>query len=224
MRLRAQDGFTVIETMLGAAIALIMLSATLLTLGRAFTVNMQIADRVEATQRARQAMDTMTRQLRSAVCPDPLTAALVSGSNDSATFFVDLSDGSKPVAKHRLTYDPTARTITEARYDGTGASPGTTWPAAPTATRVLISNVVRNGSDPVFRFSAFDTASPPRPTIVLASPLTASGVASASRITITFSALPSGQTSSSPRATALQDEIDMRSADPNQPKPAPQCT
>ena len=120
MRLRAQAGYSLIETMLAAAIALVILSAALLTIGRAFTLNMRVTERVEATQRARLAMDAITRQLRSAVCPDPFTAALVSANSDAVTFFVDLGDGSKPVAKHTLTFAPTARTITEARYDGTG--------------------------------------------------------------------------------------------------------
>ncbi|MDX6718393.1 MAG: hypothetical protein QOJ63_647 [Solirubrobacteraceae bacterium] len=219
-----EDGISVVETVLAAALGLVILSAALLTLERAFTANRQVFDRVEASQRARVAMDWMTRELRSSVCPDPFTAALISGSANSVSFFADLGDGTKPAVKYTLTYDQSKRTISESRYDGTGASPSTTWPTTPTSTRVLIANVVTAGSEPAFRFNAFDTASPPRPTIVLPTPLTAAGVASASRITMTFSALPTGRSTQSPLVTTLQDQVDLRSADPNQPKPAPQCT
>ena len=97
-------------------------------------------------------------------------------------------------------------------------------PANPTATHVLIQNVVRLGTLPVFRFNAFDTANPPAPTIVLATPLTATAIASASRITISFVTRELKSSGTSPQATPLQDQVDLRSADPNQPKPAPQCT
>lgn len=219
-----EDGFTLIDTLLGAALAVVLLSAGLLTLERAFTIHLEVTERVDSSQRARQAMDTITRQLRSSVCPDPLTSSLIGGTNDSATFYVDLGDGSKPVAKHVLSYDATTRTLREARYDGTGPSPGTVWPVNPTATRVLLENVVRNGTTPVFRFNAFDNASPPAPSLVLPTPLTTAGVASASRITISFVTREARSSGTKLQATPLEDQVDLRSADPNQPKPAPQCT
>jgi hypothetical protein len=224
MTASGEDGISVVETVLAAALGLVILSAALLTLERAFTANREVFDRVEASQRARLAMDLMTRELRSSVCPDPFTAALIGGSANSVSFFADLGDGSKPASKYTLTYDPSKRTISQLQYDGAGASPSTIWPVTPTTTRVLIANVVAAGSDPAFRFNAFDAASPPRPTIVLPTPLTAAGVSSTSRITLTFSALPTGRSTASPLVTTLQDQVDLRSADPNQPKPAPQCT
>lgn len=223
-RVRDQAGFTVVEMVMGAALAFIVMSAALITLERAFTMNMQVTERIDTSQRARQAMDTITRQLRSAVCPDPLTNSLVGGTNDSVTFYVDLGDGSQPIDRHVLSYDATARTLKEARYDGSGASPNTIWPTNPTATRVLLENVTRNGTTPVFRFNAFDTATPPTPTVVLPTPLTAAGIASASRVTISFVTREAESAATTPQATALQDQVDLRSADPNQPKPAPQCT
>jgi hypothetical protein len=223
-RLRGEDGFSVLETVLAAALGLILILAALLTLDRAFKVNMQVSERVDSSQHARQAMDTITRQLRSAVCPDPLTAALVAGTDNSVTFYVDLGDGSTPVDKHVLSYDASTRAITESRYDGTGMAPDTVWPATPTASRVLIQNVVRLGTTPVFRFNAFDTANPPAPTVVLATPLTATSAATASRITISFVTRDASHATTTLQATPLQDQVDLRSADPNQPKPAPQCT
>jgi hypothetical protein len=76
----------------------------------------------------------------------------------------------------------------------------------------------------MFRFNAFDAATPPRPTVVLATPLSAADIPRASRITISFTVRPTGRKQTTGLATNMQDEIDLRSADPNQPRPAPQCT
>jgi len=214
----------VIELVFGLAVALIILFAALGVLGRAFGLNAKISSRIDASQRGRQAIDLMIRPLRSGICPDPFTASLIGGSDTQISFFADLSDGSRPPAIYSFVFDPGQRTISERRSDGTGASPNTTWPATPTSTRVLLSDVVATVGAPVFRFNAFDAATPPRPTIVLPTPLSAVNVPTASRITISFTVRPTGQTQTTGLATNLQDEVDLRSADPNQPRPAPQCT
>lgn len=224
MRLADESGYTMVEVIVGSVLALVVMMAALMTLDRAFRINKEVTDRIDATQRGRQTMDVMTRQLRSAVCPDPFTAALVAGSDSSVTFFADLSDGSRPTEMRTLTYSSTAGTITELRYAGVGASPNTSWPTAPTTTRVLVTNVVADTATPVFRFNAFDNANPPRPTIVLPTPLSAANIATATRITITYLVRPWGVTAASRQSATLTDQVDLRSADPNQPKPAPQCT
>ena len=63
-----------------------------------------IAGRVNATQRGRLVMDTMTRQLRSQVCFSPIVPALIDASDDKVTFYTDLSDGSRLLEKRELAY------------------------------------------------------------------------------------------------------------------------
>ncbi|MEA2232645.1 MAG: hypothetical protein QOD83_2461 [Solirubrobacteraceae bacterium] len=219
-----EEGYSVVEIVIGIALALILLFAALAVLERAFRVNSELAERVDATQRGRQAMDLMTRPLRSAVCPDPFTASLIGGTDTQVSFFADLSDGSQPPAIHTLVFDPVHQTISDVRSNGTGMQPNTTWPSTPTSVHVLLSDVVATAGVPVFRFNAFDSATPPRPTVVLATPLSAGDVPTASRITISFTVRPTGRKQTTGLATNMQDEIDLRSADPNQPRPAPQCT
>ncbi|HEX8157517.1 MAG TPA: hypothetical protein VF526_09035 [Solirubrobacteraceae bacterium] len=219
-----EQGYSVVEIVIGLTLALILLFAAFAVLDRGFQLNSQIADRIDATQRGRQAMDLMTRPLRSAVCPDPFTASLIGGTDKQVSFFGDLSDGSRPPAIYTLVFDPLQRTISELRSNGTGAQPNTTWPSTPTSSRLLLSDVVATSGVPMFRFNAFDAATPPRPTVVLATPLSAADISRASRITISFTVRPTGRKQTTGLATNMQDEIDLRSADPNQPRPAPQCT
>ena len=69
-RRRASDerGFTIIELMVAMSVGMVVLLAAFMLLDRSFTASGQIADRQEALQRGRQAMELITRQLRSQVC------------------------------------------------------------------------------------------------------------------------------------------------------------
>ena len=61
------------------------------------------------------------------------------------TFYADLGNGSKNVEQRKITYDATAKTITESVYPGTGVYPDLTFPVAPTQTRArpLLNKVER---------------------------------------------------------------------------------
>ena len=88
----------------------------------------------------REALETITQQLRSQVCPSTSIASLAAASANSVTFYADLSNGAAAVKdrvqKRVLTYDPVARTITQSVYLPTGVGTATT-PPGPTfpATR-----------------------------------------------------------------------------------------
>jgi len=63
-----QRGFTLVELLTAISIGMIVLMAAFMVLDRTISASGQIADRSEALQRGRQAMSTITRELRSAVC------------------------------------------------------------------------------------------------------------------------------------------------------------
>ena len=73
-----------------------------------------VAGRVNATQRARLAMDTITRQLRSQICISATAPAIISGTENSVKFHVDLTDKTRPVEQRELVFD---------RTDGADAHP-----------------------------------------------------------------------------------------------------
>ena len=225
-RLRHESGVTLVELMVAMMIGTMTILAVYGVLDTSIKQSTKIAGRVNATQRGRIAMDTITRQLRSQVCYSATVPALVSGTDTAVKFHVDLTDGSKPIEQHQITYDSTARTLTERVWPGVGSP--LSFPTQ-TVTRQITDGVVQQPVKlapdlPIFRYYAYNTASPPQPKTLLPTPLSATDLARVARIEITFVTLPPGiKTVTFPAASTLQNEIYVRVADPNDPAPTPTC-
>jgi prepilin-type N-terminal cleavage/methylation domain-containing protein len=222
--LRREDGMTLPEVLIAIIIAVVVSLAAFSLIEVVMRRTADTTGRVEASQRGRAAMDTITRQLRSQVCLSTNVPPMAVASDNSVSFYVDLSN---PTANanpelHTLVYDPTARTITEKDFVGTGAAPSITYPTTPTRTKLLAENVVPQTGVPIFTYYAYNTATPPRPDTVLATPLSTANLGLVARIDIAFRTLI-------PRANytrgsiVLQDEVYVRAADPNDPAPTPTC-
>ena len=106
-RLRHESGVTLVELMVAMMIGTMTILAVYGVLDTSIKQSTQIAGRVNATQRGRIAMDTITRQLRSQVCYSSTVPALVSGTDTAVKFHVDLTDGSEAdrAARDRLQLD-----------------------------------------------------------------------------------------------------------------------
>jgi prepilin-type N-terminal cleavage/methylation domain-containing protein len=116
--LKREDGFTLVEMLIAMVIALIVSLAAFSLIEVVMRRTGEIGARVETTQRARTAMDDLTRELRSEVCvirsdPSLMTSArtIFSAKANEVVFFADTADESikndidpKPV--------PTLRTLT----------------------------------------------------------------------------------------------------------------
>ena len=131
--MRDERGMTLVELIVAMTIGLIVIAAALTATTRAFEVQKEAADRTNATQRGRIALETMTRALRSQVCMGTPRTAIKAADNNSVSFTADLSGGATLPDKYTLTYDPTAKTITEYVYDGSGTYPTLIFPATPDA-------------------------------------------------------------------------------------------
>lgn len=233
-RARSASGHTLIELVVAMAIGMGILLIAFHLLDRSLGLTREVSDRVDAVQRGRIAMDTMTRQLRSQVCltklvgTQPVTdAALVDASADSVTFYSNIGTAGVP-EKDTFTFDEAASKITWTRIKGTGVAPNTTFTAAPTVT-TLLSNAARNGASPavapVFTYYGFDTTVvPPAATKQLVpAPLSQTQRETTSRIVVSFVSRPLQAKTTNKRAAVLTDEIFVRSADPNDPAPVPKC-
>ena len=227
-RLRSQSGFTLPELLVAMSISLMTLLGVLGVLDVSVKQTNAIAGRVNATQRSRIVMDTITRQLRSQVCYNATTPALVSASDDAVKFHVDLGSGATSIQQREIVYSATTKTIRERTWPGDGLTPL----GFPTMTRdrLLIEDVIRRplaADAPIFRYYAYNTLSPPQPKILLPTPLNATDLARVAKIDIGFVTLPPGvkSTPTTPAAGAvtLENEIYVRVADPNDPAPTPTC-
>jgi Tfp pilus assembly protein PilW len=225
---RAADerGFTLIETLMAASIGIVILLAAFFLLDRSLTTSGQVADRSEALQRARQTMLLMTRQIRSQVCLGTSTVPVISGTDSSVSFYADLSDGSTPVQKRTLTFDPAAGTITESVVTGSGTYPSLTFTGTP-VTNTLLTKVdqIMDGTvaRPVFRYYGYVSTSTTGALQQLTTPLSSSDLSRVAVVKVGFRALPNRPITDTNNSTSIEDDVYVREADPASPTTGPRC-
>ncbi|MEA2473761.1 MAG: hypothetical protein QOE06_1676 [Thermoleophilaceae bacterium] len=215
---------TLIELMVTLVVGSIILMAAFAMLDTSVTQTGKVTERVDATQRGRLALDEIARQLRSQVCPVHDTPAMVAGTGSSITFYTFMRAGEFRPERHAITWDATARTIVEQDYQPTGLAGALVYPAAPTAARTLLADVVASGTDPIFDYFTWSTTGQVLPSLRLTTPLAQGDLARVVRVAISFRSLPSGRPASAP-GVAFQTDVYSRTANPNAAAgPAgPQC-
>jgi prepilin-type N-terminal cleavage/methylation domain-containing protein len=225
-RLSDERGFTLTELLTAMLIGMIVLLAAFMVLDRSFSASGQIADRSDALQRGRQAMDLMTRQLRSQVCLGKTNAPIVAGSDTSVSFYGDLSDGTTNVQRRTLTWDPTTKTITQSVIPGAGTYPDLTFTGAAT-TRELLTNVERimDGSTPrpIFRYYGYVAGTTNGSLEPLASPLSTANLSRVAVIKIGFRTFPFKSLTNDANSVVLEDDVYARVAIPTSPEDGPLC-
>ena len=224
---QGQDGFTLVELLVAMTIGMVVLMAAFLLLDRAQSASRQIADRQDAVQRGRQAMEYLTRQVRSQVCLGNTTEPITYASPTQLTFYADLSDGSKNVERRTITFNPAAKTITEQVFPGIGVYPDLTFSATPTETRRLLTKAepVTGPATPFLRYYAFDPDGAPGALRELpASPsMSAADLPLVVMVKLAFVALPEGPRPRNRDATTFNNDVYVRLANPTVPTEGPRC-
>ena len=221
-----ERGFTLVELLVGMLIGMITILAAFQALDSYARASRTVTVRSDATQRARLAMDGLIRALRSQACKGPGVPSVLAGGPTSISFVTDLSDGSMLPEQRDVTFDAAGRKLTEARYRGLTRDPSTgviTFTTSPSSYGSQASDVERVGTDPIFRYYGYDTSDPPRPTLLSAT-LTTAELARVSRITVTFRVAPPLGDQDRPAGATITDEVLLRSVDPSDPVPTPQCS
>jgi prepilin-type N-terminal cleavage/methylation domain-containing protein len=227
-RLRAQDGFTLVEMLAAIAIAMVVSLAAFSLIDAVLRRTGETTGRVDATQRGRIAMDTVTRQLRSQVCLPSGTPSMFSRTGnltdrDTATFFVDFSDGSqatKAPELHSIAFDAANARIVESDY--VSADPATSlkdpaYPTTPTRVNTLATDVAAvDASTPVFRYYTFNG-------VQLNSPLSAADLKTVAQIKVAFRAMPPRGKPTDRGTVVFQAQVFVRNVDPNAAIPNPVC-
>ena len=229
---RDEDGFSLMEMLAAMAIGSIVLTALLTVFTNGITGAARVNDRIEAAQRARTALDRVTSLLDAQVCivsydatakTDVTTAPVLPAVSDgnNVYFYADLNGASDSPDKYRLSYDPTARTLTEYRYDGTRNGSNTlTFPSSPTASRQLATNIVPARVDgkltgaqlPIFQYFRFvNSAIDPG---ALTTPLSATDAATVVRVGVQFQAISSRTKVEDARATQVSGQGNVLTSNP----------
>ena len=237
-RRRASDerGFTIIELMVAMSVGMVVLLAAFMLLDRSFTASGQIADRQEALQRGRQAMELITRQLRSQVCVvvPPATTFSPPWSTDSdnqVTFYGSLSESSQSVTKRTLLFNPAgAGSITQSVITGV---PNTAYPqmsfGGATTTTTLLTNVkaVQDGSPavdrPVFKYYRYKTGLPKGDLELVGTPVSPANLARIALIKVAFRAFAVRPIADDGDSTVMENDAFIRISDPTEVQEGPQC-
>jgi prepilin-type N-terminal cleavage/methylation domain-containing protein len=227
-RLRDEGGFTLIELLTAISIGLIILFAAFAVLDRTISASGQIADRSEALQRGRQAMQLITRQIRSQVCVGT-TTPIVSGTDTSVSFYADLTDGTpaNPIKQRTLSYSGITDTITETVTPSTGTYPILTF-AGPTSTPLLtkVKQILESDGTtlrPIFRYYGYQTGTTNGTLVQLSVPLSPTDLKRVALIKVGFRSFALRPISNDKDSTVLEDDVYTRTAVPTQLQGAPEC-
>ena len=222
-----ESGYSLTELLVAMTVGLVILFAAFLLLDTANSTSAQIADRQDAVQRGRATMELLTRQVRSQVCLGAAVQPITYGDPNTVTFYADLTDGSQNVERRRITFDATAKRITQDRYPGVGTYPDLTFPAAPAETRLLLTKVERatNGVIPVafLRYYAFDAAGAPGALRQLPTPLSAADSPLVVMVKVAYKAFPDTRNPRERDSTSFYNDVYVRLANPTAPTTGPRC-
>jgi prepilin-type N-terminal cleavage/methylation domain-containing protein len=224
-RLHDERGFSLTELLVAVTIGMVILMAAFMVLDRTISSSAQIADRTEALQRGRTAMDLMARELRSQVCLGT-TKPIVSASDTSVQFYSDLSSGNPMVIKRRtITYSSSTNKITEAAVTGTGTYPGLSFTGAAVNTTVLgKAKQVMDGSTarPIFRYYGYQTGTT-NGTLVQLNPASPTDLGRVAMIRIAFRSYAERPIAQDPNSATIENDVYVRVAVPTQNQGAPEC-
>jgi prepilin-type N-terminal cleavage/methylation domain-containing protein len=228
-----QSGFSLPELITAMAIGMVVLLAAFMLLDRAVSGSTKLADRQEAVQRGRLAMELVTRQLRSEVC---LGAAqpILAGTDDSVTFYANLSSNPNAADKRTLRYVTSEKRLYEDVYTGTGTFPILNFPSTPTRSRELLKPVVptteKVGSTmvarPIFRYYKYANGTTTGALQQLSTPLSGLDAPEVVMVNVAFAAVPVRRverTTDVLDATTFESNVYVRLADPAKPAEGPTC-
>jgi prepilin-type N-terminal cleavage/methylation domain-containing protein len=233
-RLRHDDrGFTLVELLTAMVIGGIVLTAALNVFLNGLQHSYRTTDRVEATQRARRAMDQVVTMLNSQMCllsnSGDTTPPIVSGDPSQVTFIANLGSVSADPRQYRIRYDQGTQTLWQDTWVGSRNAGGDlVFAASPTSSRAIAAQIVPAGAGvPIFTYRDFVTTGANVGTIDMATPLTTplstTDRFNAVRVDVAFAAQPDRTKKFDARTTSVQGGATVGSANADEPSMGVNC-
>lgn len=227
-----ESGFTLIELMTAMIVGIVVLLGAFTVLDIAVKTQHDAADRTEALANGRQAMETMTREIRSQVCLGRDIVPITTATDTQLTFYASLAPDASTqatlkVQQRTLAFvpsasDPSIGRIDETVTDGVGTLPNVTFPAAGARTRTIATNIAPVGGK-LFRYWKFDPTLAPQLIELTTRPVPTDQRALTVQVGIQFESVPSQQGRPNRLRTLFDSKVYVRTADPTDPERSPKC-
>lgn len=189
-RIAGERGWTLVELMIGAMIALLVLATVLAIVSVTTQGNERVAARVESNQRIRPVMRAILDDLHSS-CVASRVTPIKAGSDENSVSYLHGRGPAVEVTPELRTLTLSGGTLTRETFPATGGeSPDWSFAGTPSQTRVMLTEVspAEFGDPPVpvpaFQYYAYEgeqISSTPLPT-----PLSASDAAEAVQVTVSL--------------------------------------
>ena len=228
-RLRSERGFTLTELLMAVLIGGIVMLAAVNLIDASVRASDDVLDRVDGLQKGRQALEQVSQRLRSQVCPDKSTPAIVAASDNSITFYSELAStkdgtGLPLFAPEGRRITLAGGRLTEEIWNALATPYANTFNAAPNTSRVVADAVYAQPATPFFRYYAFVGNDPAKPELMLQTPLSATDMARTVKVKVAFDSRPGKRAAQSNRIdTSFESEVFVRTADPTDPEHSPSC-
>jgi type II secretory pathway pseudopilin PulG len=191
--LRDQRGFTLVELLVVMASGIVVASALFTILDVTLRQTTRTFSRVDATQRARNVMETIESQMHSSCVSNKVRPILPGSTGSSVSFWSQYGKGVEltPV-KRTITFDSGTGKLTETEYPvASGSAPNWVPSLTASSTTTLLTNVAQSGATPVFRY--YELKDPPNPS-PLTPPLSGTNARKTALVEINLVVKPTGGT------------------------------
>jgi prepilin-type N-terminal cleavage/methylation domain-containing protein len=159
---REEGGFTLVELLVAMAAGIIVCGALFALQNVAMFETNRVFARVDATQRARQVVETIESELHSSCIADGVTP-IQSGSTSTSLRFISKYGSAATLTPELHVITLSGTSLIDTRYAKSGGtSPNWTFSTtplvAPTNPKTLITGVSADGTTPVFRYYPYGIA------------------------------------------------------------------
>lgn len=191
-----EGGFTLIELLVVMVTGVLVTSALFTILDVTLRQTTRTFSRVDATQRARTALETIEQELHSSCIANDAAPIIDGSSATSVSFWNQYGMAAAPVpVKHTIAFNSSAGTLVDSTYPVTPPDDQIPpWTASSTASRVntLLTNVAQSGSTPVFQYFALSSDGSSNVSSAVTPPLTTTTAPKVSEVRITLLVKPAG--------------------------------
>ena len=210
--LRSESGFTLVELLVATAIGMVVSTATLAIVITSVHFSSNYADRVDATQQGRTAMQKLTQLLNSSCVAASVAPILPTSDANNLWFYSALGDNPTITPSEEEVSFSGGQLVLNT-FANTGGTGPASWTFASTATSqfVLLPHAAQVGSTPIFQYYGYASGGALNTTpYTLATTLGSTNAATTAEVQINFQANPTTNGTALGRPAYFSDTVVLR--------------